>query len=499
MGDDSPPLNRGLFGYRRSAVKQIISDRDMMLRQAEGRVRASQARIAELEAKLEALRGQNVRREDELRALETRLEDLAIRTGAPTAGPTASVAVLEEAAAAVQEALSQREADEPDEVSDYEATPAYEAVTYEAEPAARSEAQESSYGGLEYQDEEADAIEAEPTGEETAFVQPAAEPDVRLEEESVAEETGDELGSVAAAMYQPDEEMGDSADFGAEARFPESEEMDAMEDRPAMTSDEEMAAYAEAPSPNGEVEAPMTPSGDESFGEDVLEPGMAAPGPAAGEAPSQPESYGYPAPSPAAQAPAAPAQPAGGMTSQFLTEELARILSAAEESAARIMERARVSSQAQMTESNRLWREVQAEVTRFHAWREQVEPLIHQVQSKVEDVRSKIDEVPERIREALAPMADSIASVDGDLADLLVAAGPPMLFAPRGLGGEAPPEGEAAQELTGLYGGQADPGSEGTDALRGLGGELGDLGAEMEALGGQPSQWQVPEEGEQSY
>jgi hypothetical protein len=124
------------------------------------------------------------------------------------------------------------------------------------------------------------------------------------------------------------------------------------------------------------------------------------------------------------------------ITNRFLTEELAGILAAAEESAARIVERARATTQRQIARSNRVWRDVQAEVSRFAAWRQEVEPLIRSVQAKVEGVRSEIEEVPERIRQALAPMADSISSVDADLAELSAASNPPLLLAPGGLESE---------------------------------------------------------------
>jgi hypothetical protein len=124
------------------------------------------------------------------------------------------------------------------------------------------------------------------------------------------------------------------------------------------------------------------------------------------------------------------------ITNRFLTEELAGILAAAEESAARIVERARATTQRQIARSNRVWREVQAEVSRFASWREEVEPVIRAVQSKVEGVRTEIGDVPERIRQALAPMADSISSIDGDLAELAAACNPPLLLTPGGLESE---------------------------------------------------------------
>jgi hypothetical protein len=124
-------------------------------------------------------------------------------------------------------------------------------------------------------------------------------------------------------------------------------------------------------------------------------------------------------------------------TNRFLTDEIQGILAAAEDSAARIVERARSTTQHQIVQSNRLWNEVQAEVSRFATWREQVEPVIRSVQSKVESVRTQIEEVPERIRQALAPMADSISDVDADLAELASASSPPLLLTPRGLDAES--------------------------------------------------------------
>ena len=61
--------------------------------------------------------------------------------------------------------------------------------------------------------------------------------------------------------------------------------------------------------------------------------------------------------------------------------------------------------------------------------------MIRTVQSKVENVRAYIEEVPERIREALAPMAESISSIDTDLAELSAACSPPMLSTPARVDG----------------------------------------------------------------
>jgi hypothetical protein len=149
------------------------------------------------------------------------------------------------------------------------------------------------------------------------------------------------------------------------------------------------------------------------------------------------------------------------VTSSF-SEELAGILAAAEESAAGIVERARVTTERQITESTRLWREVEAEVTRFSSWREQIEPVIRRIASKVDDVRTRIEEVPERIRDALAPMADSISSLDSDMAELAAASTPPLLLKPSGLD-ERENEVLEAREQAEQYaqsGGRGNPGAE---------------------------------------
>src|SRR5437870_8360513 len=85
MSTDPPALGKGLFGYRKSAVNQIIADRDIMLRQAEGRVRAAESKVADLETELAAMRERNTRMDVQLDRLRTQVESLA--TSAPS-GPS---------------------------------------------------------------------------------------------------------------------------------------------------------------------------------------------------------------------------------------------------------------------------------------------------------------------------------------------------------------------------------------------------------------------------
>src|SRR5207247_10224753 len=74
MSSDPPELGKGLFGYRKSAVNQILSDRDIMLRQAEGRVRAAESKVAELEAELHSMRDRNSRMDEQLDRLRAQLD-----------------------------------------------------------------------------------------------------------------------------------------------------------------------------------------------------------------------------------------------------------------------------------------------------------------------------------------------------------------------------------------------------------------------------------------
>ena len=68
MSSDSPELGKGLFGYRKSVVNQIIADRDIMLRQAEGRVRAAESKVADLESEMRGAKEKSAARAASLRA-----------------------------------------------------------------------------------------------------------------------------------------------------------------------------------------------------------------------------------------------------------------------------------------------------------------------------------------------------------------------------------------------------------------------------------------------
>lgn len=414
MSSDSPELGKGLFGYRRSAVNQILSDRDVMLRQAEGRVRAAESKVAELEVELSSFKERNNRMDEQLERLRTQIDALAAKTD-PDAAPD-------------MEAIQWHQGTD----SPWEAPPS-PGPEGEAEALARWHLPESDEPAVPTQDDRGFGIGFGQT--EAAFPgldglplesgETGPEPDSEsgyLDREALGETVTEEPMDDGEALptwldfdrtAQPLEEGSDDLAYGHYGTRASEGEEPSLADIPFAFPQDEDADEA-----SGSMEEPAS---------EVLSTDEPTAAPAA-----------VPHVAQADQAPPAVAEPGVStqsidLTNRFLTDEIQGILSAAEDSAARIVERARTTSQHQIAQSNRLWREVQAEVSRFASWREQVEPVIRSVQSKVEGVRTEIDSVPERIRQALAPMADSISTIDTDLAELAAACSPPLLLTPGGL------------------------------------------------------------------
>ena len=75
----SADLGKGLFGYRRSEVQQLLADRDLLLEEAERRMRASTARIEELERRLSEASRRNSGLDEQLAKLQTHVTALSAR------------------------------------------------------------------------------------------------------------------------------------------------------------------------------------------------------------------------------------------------------------------------------------------------------------------------------------------------------------------------------------------------------------------------------------
>jgi hypothetical protein len=139
------------------------------------------------------------------------------------------------------------------------------------------------------------------------------------------------------------------------------------------------------------------------------------------------------APLPLAPAPVPATKEEEPLTPQFVTDEISKVISAAEQSTSHILERAWVATRDQVLEADRLWREVQSEVVRFADWRQQAEEVVQGIQAAMEESRRRIEAVPQRIQEALGPVVESMVSVDAGIGKFAVASTLPLLLTPSGL------------------------------------------------------------------
>lgn len=72
-------IGKGLFGYRRNDVEQLISDRDLMLRHAETRIRSAEARINQLENALTDADDRTAALDEQLKRMRQQLEAMNSR------------------------------------------------------------------------------------------------------------------------------------------------------------------------------------------------------------------------------------------------------------------------------------------------------------------------------------------------------------------------------------------------------------------------------------
>jgi len=121
------------------------------------------------------------------------------------------------------------------------------------------------------------------------------------------------------------------------------------------------------------------------------------------------------------------------LTPQFVTDEISKVITAAEQSTSHILERAWVATRDQVLEADRLWREIQSEVVRFADWRAEAESVVQGVQVAMEEARRRIESVPHRIQEALGPVVESMVSVDAGIGKFATASTLPLLLTPSGL------------------------------------------------------------------
>jgi GNAT superfamily N-acetyltransferase len=110
---------------------------------------------------------------------------------------------------------------------------------------------------------------------------------------------------------------------------------------------------------------------------------------------------------------------------RFLSEELRPVLAAAEESAARIMERAQQSGDRKLRRANLLLDRLRSQTERFQQWWERTDPMFERLRTKLDDLNEKVDEVPVRIQSALGPLSESVGTVKVDLREAVQIPAPP--------------------------------------------------------------------------
>jgi hypothetical protein len=137
----------------------------------------------------------------------------------------------------------------------------------------------------------------------------------------------------------------------------------------------------------------------------------------------------HPSPEPVSGTPAPAPVAARTRPSELVPEELAKVVNAAEASASQIIQ-AWTATRDQIVEADRLWRDVQDEVVRFAAWRDDVEPLMANVQACIDDARRRIEEVPARVQSALTPAVDAMVSVSEGMTKFAAVSTMPLLPSP---------------------------------------------------------------------
>jgi chromosome segregation ATPase len=86
MSTRPPDLGKGLFGYRKSAVHQIIGDRDAMLRHAEVRMRRAESKVGSLEEEVASLKEVDLRKDEHIARLKAQLAELSTQTSQVSQG-----------------------------------------------------------------------------------------------------------------------------------------------------------------------------------------------------------------------------------------------------------------------------------------------------------------------------------------------------------------------------------------------------------------------------
>jgi len=115
----------------------------------------------------------------------------------------------------------------------------------------------------------------------------------------------------------------------------------------------------------------------------------------------------------------------------FLVNEVAPILRAAEESAARVLRQARVATEHEKANLDQARGELQAQLGVITSWWKDVHQVLEPIQVNLSAARKTIDDIGERVREALFPLGGLIGTIGQELMKLSQISSPPVSPAPE--------------------------------------------------------------------
>lgn len=143
------------------------------------------------------------------------------------------------------------------------------------------------------------------------------------------------------------------------------------------------------------------------------------------------------------RADAATRQPVPALAASLVGDELSTILAAAQDAAAKVMERAHAEADTELRDARDAWEAVQSELARYSAWQREAGPVIAAAKTHVEDVRERVRDIPERIQQAMAALGEAAAAMRENVEGLAEIPLPPSLTPPPAL---RPPEAPALEE-----------------------------------------------------
>jgi hypothetical protein len=101
----------------------------------------------------------------------------------------------------------------------------------------------------------------------------------------------------------------------------------------------------------------------------------------------------------------------GRSTPNMLASELDSILSSAQQTAIRMIERAKAVSDRHLEQATDLGRELHEDLARMDAWRQEALPLIQAVQARIAELGATLMEVAESVAETARPL-EQLPSID---------------------------------------------------------------------------------------